>query len=99
MVLDFKVEGVPTTPRIKGGGIVVPKKSEGEVRPDKGKAAPMDIDALLCQALSDPSALPPELAAAIDRVIERSHRQHPQQGIQPQIGAARRKVERTNVVP
>ena len=84
---------------IKGGGVAVPKNSEGEVYPNKGSAAPIDIDALLYQVLSDPSVLTPELSATIERVIDRSLRQHPEKGIRPQSGAGRRKVERNSTMP
>jgi hypothetical protein len=71
----------------------VPKNSAGSVRPDQGQAVPIDIDALLYEALSDPAVLTPELSATIERVVERSIHQHPEEGIQPQSGAVRRKVK------
>jgi hypothetical protein len=74
----------------------MPKNSEGEVRLPKGQAAPIDIDALLYEALRDPSVLTPELSATIERVLERSMQQHPEEGLQPQRGAARRKVHRSS---
>lgn len=71
----------------------MPKKSEGGVRPG-GERAPVDVDALLYQAMGDPAILTPELAASIERVLDRVVREDQAKARQPQHNAAGRKVEK-----
>ena len=76
----------------------MPNKAEGEVRPTKGRPAPIDVDALLYEAMSDLSLLPSDLAHTIEGIIERSRHQTLQGGIQPRSGAARRKTARSDTM-
>jgi hypothetical protein len=71
----------------------MPKHSEGVLRP-KGQTAPVNVDDLLYQAMGDPAILTPELAATIEKVLDRVAHEYHVQGRQPQRGDARRRAQK-----